>query len=219
MGEDFASLGDILRRGAPRAGQPEPDSRADTVPRGEGDPAAVTEGDTTPALSATEPAVDPLAHDPTGLDLASQIAAAATGSAPNARGKRKKRKAPDAGRSGAGDLTQLGAAVDGLIKRRGWQRDVSLQRLLSDWSGLVGAANGEHSAPEAYVNKVLTVRADSTAWATNLRLLAPQLVAKLNATLGEGTVLRVEVLGPTAPSWKHGVRTVRDGRGPRDTYG
>ena len=30
---------------------------------------------------------------------------------------------------------------------------------------------------------------------------------------------RVEIKGPAAPSWKHGRRSVRDGRGPRDTYG
>lgn len=217
MSDDFASLGDILRRGAPRPGQPQPDRDQSTD--WDLGPTEEPAGDSAAGGTPDGQATDPLEHDPTGLDLASQIAAAATGSAPNTRNKRKKRKDTTAGRSGAGDLTQLGTAVDGLIKRRGWQRDVSLQRLLSDWAGLVGAANGEHSAPEAYVNKVLTVRADSTAWATNLRLLAPQLVAKLNAALGEGTVVRVEVLGPTAPSWKHGVRTVRDGRGPRDTYG
>ena len=63
------------------------------------------------------------------------------------------------------------------------------------------------------------MRADSTAWATNLRLLAPSIVARLNEQLGEGTVLRIVVKGPDAPSWKHGRRSVRDGRGPRDTYG
>ena len=29
----------------------------------------------------------------------------------------------------------------------------------------------------------------------------------------------IEVLGPHLPSWKKGLRSVRDGRGPRDTYG
>ena len=35
----------------------------------------------------------------------------------------------------------------------------------------------------------------------------------------EGTVLRIEVRGPQAPSWKKGQRTIRNARGPRDTYG
>ncbi|MFZ1383723.1 MAG: DciA family protein, partial [Propionicimonas sp.] len=65
---------------------------------------------------------------------------------------------------------------------------------------------------------VLTVRADSSTWAASLRLIAPQLVARLNDQLGQGTVERVVVVGPSAPSWKKGKRSV-PGRGPRDTYG
>ena len=63
------------------------------------------------------------------------------------------------------------------------------------------------------------VRTDSTAWATQLRLLAPTVVRRLNEELGHGTVALIEVAGPHLPSWKKGPRSVRDGRGPRDTYG
>jgi predicted nucleic acid-binding Zn ribbon protein len=48
--------------------------------------------------------------------------------------------------------------------------------------------------------------------------MAPQLVAVLNEALGQGSVTRVQVIGPQAPSWKKGRRSV-PGRGPRDTYG
>ena len=64
----------------------------------------------------------------------------------------------------------------------------------------------------------LVVQADSTAWATQIRLLAPTLLARLATELGAGTVRSVTVHGPSAPSWKKGLRSVR-GRGPRDTYG
>ena len=46
-----------------------------------------------------------------------------------------------------------------------------------------------------------------------------ELVRRLNAVLGDGTVTSVNVQGPNAPSWRKGPRTVRGGRGPRDTYG
>ena len=88
-----------------------------------------------------------------------------------------------------------------------------------------GALRGEQTAQarergtEALVDGTLVVRTDSTAWATELKLLAPNLVKRLNAELGDGTVLVVEVLGPNAPSWKHGRLGLRGGRGPRDTYG
>ena len=65
---------------------------------------------------------------------------------------------------------------------------------------------------------MLTVRAESTTWASSLRTIAPQLVAILNESLGQGTVTRVHVIGPEAPNWKKGLRSVQ-GRGPRDTYG
>ena len=68
----------------------------------------------------------------------------------------------------------------------------------------------------------LTVVAESTAWATQLRMMAPTILAKLHGGLGGGVggdvVTRLRVVGPTAPSWKKGPRSVR-GRGPRDTYG
>ena len=63
------------------------------------------------------------------------------------------------------------------------------------------------------------VRTDSTAWATQLKLLAPTVVRRLNEELGHGTVTVIEVLGPHLPSLKKGRFGSRDGRGPRDTYG
>jgi len=65
---------------------------------------------------------------------------------------------------------------------------------------------------------VLTVQAESTAWATQLRLLQRQLLAKIAAGVGDGVVKRLKVRGPLAPSWRYGPRHV-SGRGPRDTYG
>ena len=106
-----------------------------------------------------------------------------------------------------------------LVRSKGWATDLNVHALLGRWGLLVGSSVAAHSRPEAYADAVLTVRTDSTAWATQLRMMAPQLVAKLNAELGDGTVTRVTVLGPDAPSWKKGLRSVRDGRGPRDTYG
>ena len=91
--------------------------------------------------------------------------------------------------------------------------------LLGRWPSIVGEAVAQHSTPESFVAGIVTIRTDSTAWASQLRLMTPQLLAKLNAAVGEGTIKRLTIKGPDAPSWKHGIRSVRDGRGPRDTYG
>lgn len=164
-------------------------------------------------------------HDPTGLDLARQIAASIGA---GRRGVRRPRKKPSprwrapAEFSGAHpddrDPIPLGTGLDRLIEEKGWNTQVNIHLLLGRWRDLVGAANADHSRPESYADGVLTVRTSSTAWATQLRLIAPRLVARLNAELGDGSVTKVVVKGPDAPSWKHGRRSV-PGRGPRDTYG
>ncbi len=65
---------------------------------------------------------------------------------------------------------------------------------------------------------VRTGRCDSTAWATQMKLLAAEVVRRLNDVLGDETVRVIEVAGPRAPSWVKGRLRVK-GRGPRDTYG
>ena len=158
-------------------------------------------------------------HDPSGIDLARLIARTAQGGVPTARPARPARAPKPAKNRSASDPQPLGEALDDLIAHSGWATEVNLHHLLGRWVDLVGTTNAEHSQPEGFANRVLQVRTDTTAWATNLRMLAPSIVARLNDQLGDGTVLRIMVKGPDAPSWKHGLRSVRDGRGPRDTYG
>lgn len=111
------------------------------------------------------------------------------------------------------------AAVEHLVDDQGWDRDVRVHAVFGRWAAIVGPEVAAHCAPESLTDGRLRVAADSTAWATQLRLLASALVARLNAELGHGSVLRIEVRGPTGPSWSRGRRAVRGGRGPRDTYG
>jgi predicted nucleic acid-binding Zn ribbon protein len=86
------------------------------------------------------------------------------------------------------------------------------------WARIVGEDVAEHAEPVTLNDGELTVRASSTAWATQLRLLQGQLLAKIAAGVGHGVVKRMRIQGPTAPSWRKGYRHV-SGRGPRDTYG
>lgn len=170
-------------------------------------------------------------HDPTGLDLASEIARAAVEASaygvvlpePAApRKPRHPRRPQEQQRSGAHpddrDPQLVGDVLNSVIKERGWKRRIGLSTVLRRWPDLVGEANAEHSKPVNFADGVLTVDCDSTAWASAMRYTASQLVARLNARLGEQTVLRVDFRGPKAPSWKKGPRSV-GGRGPRDTYG
>ncbi len=179
-------------------------------------------------------------HHPDGLDLARSAArAAASGPGVPVRRRTKKPATPserDQDRQeraaqrprGAGNLSGpgpderdpqlLGAQLERLVARRGWELDLKVQGVFARWAELVGDEVATHCTPETFADGQLVVRTDSTAWATQLKLLAPTVVRRLNTELGHGTVLAIEVLGPHLPTWKKGPRSVK-GRGPRDTYG
>jgi predicted nucleic acid-binding Zn ribbon protein len=101
---------------------------------------------------------------------------------------------------------------------RGWEATAADAAVLARWDALVGAEIAAHCHPVSLRDGELTLAAESTAWATQLRLLAPRMLARIRAELGPEVVSRVRVHGPTAPSWRAGPRRVA-GRGPRDTYG
>ena len=186
----------------------------------EPDPARLPADDET-----ASPAPDAPAHDPTGLDLATSVADQFRGSRKAQPADRRARRRPSdpAQFSGAypdeRDPAPLSSSVDRLVVDSGWSTEVSVHSVLGRWAHIVGPEVARHCTPESYRDTVVTVAADSTAWATQLTLLASTVVARLNAELGDGTVTRISVRGPGGPNWRHGRRSVRDGRGPRDTYG
>ncbi len=130
------------------------------------------------------------------------------------------RRLRGAARQRTDDPQPLGTAIDGLLADQGWQQRAAVGGAFGRWAQIVGTDLAAHARPESFADGELVVVADSTAWATQLRLLAGQLVRRLNAELGDGTVRRVRVRGPSGESWsRRGGWRVRDGRGPRDTYG
>jgi predicted nucleic acid-binding Zn ribbon protein len=141
-------------------------------------------------------------------------------------GRRGSAHAPSArrgGYSGPGpdenDPQPVGSVLAGYVEERGWQVPLAEARVFADWAGLVGADVAAHSTPMVLRDGELKVSAESTAWATQLRLLAGTLLARLVAELGPDVVTKLNVIGPVGPSWKHGGYSVRGTRGPRDTYG
>jgi predicted nucleic acid-binding Zn ribbon protein len=136
------------------------------------------------------------------------------GSAGTARRGGYSGPAPD-----AADPQPIGEVLAGYVGDRGWQRPLDQARVFADWAGLVGPEVAAHCHPASLRDGELTVRAQSTAWATQLRLLGGTLLARVVAEVGPDVVSKIVVTGPTGPSWKHGRFTVPGARGPRDTYG
>lgn len=173
-------------------------------------------------------------RDPDEIDAAQAAlnrmreAAAARGevrrAAPHAGSSQKQR---NSGRSTRGfsqfhstgrDPLGLGKVVGRLVAERGWTSPVAVGSVMAEWPTLVGPEIAAHCTPESFTDTTLHVRCDSTAWATQLRLLSISLLDKFRTELGDGVVTSIKVLGPAAPNWRKGGRTV-NGRGPRDTYG
>jgi predicted nucleic acid-binding Zn ribbon protein len=96
---------------------------------------------------------------------------------------------------------------------------VTEARIFADWAGLVGEDIARHCEPQSLRAGELRISAESSAWATQLRMMATKMLARLADELGAGVVTALVVTGPTGPSWKHGAWSVRGARGPRDTYG
>jgi predicted nucleic acid-binding Zn ribbon protein len=125
---------------------------------------------------------------------------------------------PPLGRARRDDPQRLGQAIGGLLDQRGWQQRAAIGSVFGRWAEIVGPDLAAHTRPDTFADGELAVTADSTAWATQVRLLAPQLVRRLAAELGDGTVRRVKVRGPEAPRRRGGWR-VPGSKGPGDTYG
>ena len=171
-------------------------------------------------VDAGSPAVGDAAEAAAAALARARAAAKAKGLRPGLRPRRRVKDVPVGERSGSGrDPKLLGDQLDQFVTERGWVGDVAVGAVIGRWSQIVGPDIALHCAPLDFVDGVLTVRADSTAWATQLRLLSSSLLTRLAEEVGEGTVGEIRVVGPGAPSWSRGSRRAQDGRGPRDTYG
>lgn len=138
----------------------------------------------------------------------------------SADGRRRAVRSPGAtvpygdGRDPAG----LGDVLDAVTRQLGWSSPLARGELLIAWPDLVGADTAAHSEPVGVEDGTLIVQCDSTAWATQLRLIREAILTQILQRYPDAEVSAVRFVGPGAPSWKRGPRSV-PGRGPRDTYG
>lgn len=112
----------------------------------------------------------------------------------------------------------FGAAIRRLVTDRGWEQTNAAARVVGQWEQLVGPEIAGRCRPVSLLEGELVLVAESSAWATQLRLMGPVLLARLAAEVGAGVATSLVVRGPAQPDWRRGPRRVV-GRGPRDTYG
>lgn len=149
-------------------------------------------------------------------DLARSLLAAARRRAnkfTRERARGKPERARESGESGEYEGPQLlNESLEELIAERGWREKMKDSDLFLRWNELVGAEIAGHVQPLSFAQGVLTLGAESTAWATQIRLIDPQIREALKA--GGFTVSDLIVKGPHSPSWRKGGWSVKGGEAP-----
>jgi len=131
----------------------------------------------------------------------------------------KKKKIVEQRSNTPGDPTLISNVLSELIEERDWNSGLAEGTLFATWPQVVGADIAQHTTPLSLLDGRLLVQCSSSAWATQLNLVGPSLLETIRASAPGALVESLDFIGPTAPSWKRGLRTISNGRGPRDTYG
>ena len=117
------------------------------------------------------------------------------------------------------DPKSLNDVMSELISNRDWRQGLAEGNIFSDWEKIVGGEIASHSTPISLVDGRLTIQTSSTAWATQLTLISSDLLKTISSSSPGALVEELNLIGPHAPNWKKGLRTIRGAKGPRDTYG
>ncbi|GAB2528807.1 DUF721 domain-containing protein [Paramicrobacterium agarici] len=139
------------------------------------------------------------------------------------RGAGRRKRGGDDGPSsipfGSGrDPKGIGDVMNTLTDRLGWDSTLSQAELINRWAEVAGESTAAHSEPVGIEGGVLTVKCDSTAWATQLRLMRVEIMNRIATSFPDAGIDSIRFQGPNVPSFKRGPRSVQ-GRGVRDTYG
>ena len=122
-------------------------------------------------------------------------------------------------RGNTGDPQQIGSVLNELVQSRDWRQGLAEGNIFADWEKIVGAEIAARSTPISLVDGQLTIQTSSTAWATQLNLSSTELLQTISGSAPGALVEKLVFIGPHAPNWKKGLRTIRGAKGPRDTYG
>ncbi len=85
-------------------------------------------------------------------------------------------------------LDRLSYTLGSMLKARGLGSRLSEYRVFGQWEKAVGPVIARHAQPQAVRGKKLTLVVDSPAWMQQLSLLKPEIMEKVNSTLGKETI-------------------------------
>ena len=98
------------------------------------------------------------------------------------------------GRGGAGDDARpVGPALEAVLGQLGAAELLALRKVSAAWAEAVGPGIARHATPVGLRQGRLVVAVDQPGWGTQLRWLEAEVVAKVAAAVGPGTVRALEV--------------------------
>ena len=85
-------------------------------------------------------------------------------------------------------IDKLSTTLARILKSRGLEGRLHEYRIFGLWDRTVGTAIARHAQPRALRGKKLALVVDSPAWMQQLTLMKPELIEKLNRSLGRETI-------------------------------
>ncbi len=85
-------------------------------------------------------------------------------------------------------LDRVSLTLGALMKARGLQSRLSEYRIFGQWEKTVGSVIAGHAQPVAVRGSKLFLAVDSPAWMQQLSLLKPEIIEKVNRSLGKQAI-------------------------------
>jgi predicted nucleic acid-binding Zn ribbon protein len=91
----------------------------------------------------------------------------------------------DEGEDNVGSTVAIGSALGELIRQRGLEEALVLGQVLGCWQSIVGPEVARQVRPQVVRGDELVLVVEHPAWATELELAGPTVLARLASELGE----------------------------------
>lgn len=88
-------------------------------------------------------------------------------------------------------IERISSALLEVLRRRGLSSRLMEYRLFGRWEKIVGREIAFHAMPQSVHGKRLTVIVDSSVWSNELSLRRPEIIEKINRSLGRGAVEQI----------------------------
>ena len=103
-----------------------------------------------------------------------------------------------------GDPELIGELLSNMIEEREWNSGLAEGNLFITWATIVGAEIAQHATPISILDSTLTIQTSSTAWATQLTLVADNLLATIQNDPSVPRSKSYDLSVPKAPAGKKG---------------